>query len=123
MEPHSNPPSPALLGGAGLKGPFSRVILGGLVAMGTLAALLSGCGGEGEGASEEGMSRTPDPLPQEAPLGPKDGFGLPPTEVDRVAPGTAAPDFSLRSLAGDTVTLSAFRGRQNVILVFYRGHW
>jgi hypothetical protein len=56
-------------------------------------------------------------------LGPKDGFDLPPTELDRVAVGSVAPDFSLPTLAGDTVTLSEFRGVKDVVLVFYRGHW
>ena len=56
-------------------------------------------------------------------LGPADGFDLPPTDLDRVAVGSVAPDFSLRTIQGDTLTLSAFRGLQNVVLVFYRGHW
>jgi peroxiredoxin len=56
-------------------------------------------------------------------LGPVDGHHLPPTEIQRVALGTTAPDFSLESLSGDTLTLSDFRGRKDVILVFYRGHW
>jgi len=56
-------------------------------------------------------------------LGPKDGHDLPATELDRVAVGTPAPDFSLESLDGDTLTLSDFRGKKNVVLVFYRGHW
>ena len=33
-----------------------------------------------------------------------------------------APDFSLPSATGDTVSLSSFRG-QKVILSFYRGFW
>ena len=44
-------------------------------------------------------------------------------ELDRVAVGSVAPDFSLPTLAGDTVTLSEFRGVKDVVLVFYRGHW
>ena len=56
-------------------------------------------------------------------LGPKDGHDLPAIELDRVAIGGEAPDFSLRALSGDVVSLSDFRGRQNVVLVFYRGHW
>src|SRR5262249_53427753 len=56
-------------------------------------------------------------------VGPRDGTGLPPTDVERVAVGSLAPDFSLESKAGATVTLSDFRGRKNVVLVFYRGHW
>jgi peroxiredoxin (alkyl hydroperoxide reductase subunit C) len=35
-----------------------------------------------------------------------------------IAPGTAAPDFSLRNQDGDRVSLSGFRGRA-LVLVFY----
>jgi hypothetical protein len=56
-------------------------------------------------------------------LGAKDGHGLPPTDLERVATGTEAPDFSLQALSGDVVTLSEFRDDKNVVLVFYRGHW
>ena len=56
-------------------------------------------------------------------LGPVDGFDLPPTEIDRIAVGTMAPDFSLTAMNDDTLTLSDFRGHKNVVLVFYRGHW
>ena len=56
-------------------------------------------------------------------LGPRDQGRFPPTDTSRVAVGAAAPDFTLESLSGPAVTLSAFRGRQRVILVFYRGHW
>jgi hypothetical protein len=56
-------------------------------------------------------------------LGPKDGAQLPPTDTGRVAVGAPAPDFTLEAFIGSPVTLSAFRGNRNVILVFYRGHW
>ncbi len=56
-------------------------------------------------------------------LGPKDGAGLSPLDTGRVAPGTAAPDFTLQTKDGGTVTLSQFRGKKNVVLVFYRGYW
>ena len=56
-------------------------------------------------------------------LGPKDGFGLPPTDLERVTVGSVAPDFSLSALSGDVVTLSDSRDGENVVLVFYRGHW
>jgi len=56
-------------------------------------------------------------------LGPRDGAGLPPTDLERVAVGSLAPDFTLESKDGATVTLSGFRERKNVVLVFYRGHW
>lgn len=45
------------------------------------------------------------------------------TDLERVAVGTEAPDFTLESSDGRTVTLSSFRNRKNVVLVFYRGYW
>jgi peroxiredoxin len=33
--------------------------------------------------------------------------------------GEAAPDFTLRTLQGEDFTLSAFRGKQPVIIAFY----
>ena len=58
-----------------------------------------------------------------AQLGPKDpGTGLP-TDFERVKIGQPAPDFSLRDSDGKVVTLSDFRGKKSVVLVFYRGHW
>ncbi len=56
-------------------------------------------------------------------LGPVDGREMPGVDLARVQVGQLAPDFSLVSLAGPTVTLSGFRGVKNVVLVFYRGHW
>jgi len=63
------------------------------------------------------------PLAAQQTLGPKDGAGLPPTEIDRVKAGSVAPDFALASLDGGLVSLSDYRGRKNVVLIFYRGHW
>lgn len=56
-------------------------------------------------------------------LGPKDGAGLAATDTGRVSIGTIAPDFTLEAKDGLPVTLSQFRGKKNVVLVFYRGHW
>lgn len=58
-----------------------------------------------------------------AQLGPKDGAGLPPTDLDRIKAGQAAPDFTLENFDGKAMSLSDFRGKKNVVLVFYRGHW
>ena len=33
--------------------------------------------------------------------------------------GTLAPDFSLKSTSNETITLSSFKGKKNIILVFY----
>jgi len=66
---------------------------------------------------------TSDAQGQAPRLGPKDPTRLPPTDTSRVAVGSQAPDFTLESLSGPPVTLSQFRGTQNIVLVFYRGHW
>ena len=46
----------------------------------------------------------------------------PPTDLNRVLPGTVAPDFELPSSAGGNLKLSSLRGKI-VVLVFYRGYW
>ncbi len=56
-------------------------------------------------------------------LGPADGRDLPPADTGRVAVGDVAPDFALASYDEGVVTLSDFRGKKDVILVFYRGYW
>jgi len=46
------------------------------------------------------------------------------TNVKRGVPvGTVAPTFSLPAIDGSTVALEQFRGKQPVVLVFYRGWW
>jgi peroxiredoxin len=57
------------------------------------------------------------------PLGPADGHDLAATDIERVAVGTPAPDFTLARFGGGTTTLSQYRGSKNVVLVFYRGYW
>ena len=37
--------------------------------------------------------------------------------------GQPVPDFTLPDAAGRPVTLSDYRGRKPVVLVFYRGYW
>jgi cytochrome oxidase Cu insertion factor (SCO1/SenC/PrrC family) len=58
-----------------------------------------------------------------AQLEPKDGVELKPTDLERVKVGDAAPDFTLENMDGSRISLSDFRGKKNVILVFYRGQW
>jgi len=67
------------------------------------------------------LSMTPTAL--RAQLGPKDGGGLRATELERVKVGQAAPDFTLEDVDGKGITLSDFRGKKTVALVFYRGYW
>jgi hypothetical protein len=60
---------------------------------------------------------------QDRRLGPTEGLNLPPADLARVRVGILAPDFTLESKDNDLVTLSSFRGKNNVVLVFYRGYW
>jgi cytochrome oxidase Cu insertion factor (SCO1/SenC/PrrC family) len=61
--------------------------------------------------------------PTMAQLGPKDGANLPPTDLQRIKVGEPAPDFTLQNQQGKTVSLSDYRGKKKIVLVFYRGHW
>ena len=62
-------------------------------------------------------------LPAFAQLGPKNGANLAATDLDRIEVGRPAPDFTLENMDGKQVSLSDFRGKKSVILVFYRGQW
>jgi hypothetical protein len=44
----------------------------------------------------------------------------PSTDAAIPAIGDQAPDFILPSVWGDPVTLSSYRGQENIVLVFYR---
>ena len=85
------------------------------------ALALLGCGGNEEAGTRWASEAHSES--RQAPLGPRDGHGLPATDLDRVTVGAPAPDFTLLSLGGDRHTLSDYRGRKEVVLVFYRGHW
>jgi peroxiredoxin len=56
-------------------------------------------------------------------LGSKDAAQLPATDLERVVAGKEAPDFTLEDQAGKPITLSEYRGKKSVVLVFYRGYW
>lgn len=62
-------------------------------------------------------------VPVFAQLGPKDGANLPATDLERVKVDQAAPDFTLEDMTGKRISLSDYRGKKNLVLVFYRGHW
>jgi cytochrome oxidase Cu insertion factor (SCO1/SenC/PrrC family) len=61
--------------------------------------------------------------PLSAQTGSKDEVKQTATDLDRVKVGQPAPDFTLEDSDGKNVTLSDYRGKKNVVLVFYRGHW
>ena len=46
-----------------------------------------------------------------------------PVTPTQLVVGQSAPDFTLPDAAGRAVRLSDYRGRQPVVLVFYRGYW
>lgn len=98
-----------------------------LVAAGALVAGgLVGCAPQGEAGDDAADAEAPAAGAAEAggpALGPVDGRDLPPADLERVATGAPAPDFTALSSTGEPVTLSDFRGESNVILFFYRGHW
>ena len=48
---------------------------------------------------------------------------LPATDLNRVVEGVQAPDFTLESADKEQITLSSYRDKKNVVLVFYRGYW
>lgn len=56
-------------------------------------------------------------------LGPKDGAGLAAADLARIKAGDAAPDFTLEDQDGKPVSLSDYRGKKTIVLVFYRGYW
>ena len=80
---------------------------------------LMGCQG---GEAPEAMDMTEE-VARPVVLGPVDGFDLAAQDTGRVGLGDMAPDFSLETWRGDTLTLSEFQGKREVILVFYRGSW
>lgn len=62
------------------------------------------------------LSSSPTPKPTPPP-----SIDARRTDLNRVVVGTYAPDFSLEDMNRKMVHLSDFRGKQYVILVFYRG--
>ena len=64
----------------------------------------------------------PQGLFAQSALGPVDGLGLSPDDLNRILPGEMAPDFRLQDQDGNVHQLSQYRGK-NVVLVLYRGFW
>ena len=56
-------------------------------------------------------------------LGPKDSTSSPAADLNRIKVGDEAPDFTLEEAPGKPITLSSYRGKKTVVLVFYRGYW
>lgn len=59
----------------------------------------------------------------QTPLGPKDTTKMPPADLNRLKVGDEAPDFTLEDQDAKPITLSSYRGKKTVVLVFYRGYW
>ncbi len=67
------------------------------------------------------LSAQPSPIPQERIF--KVGELQPRDSVLKVKVGDPAPDFSLPTIDGRTVTLAEFRGKKNVVLSFVPAAW
>jgi cytochrome oxidase Cu insertion factor (SCO1/SenC/PrrC family) len=65
----------------------------------------------------------PVQTPVSAQTAPRDGDKQAATDLDRVKVGQPAPNFTLEDSDGKSVSLADYRGKKNVVLVFYRGHW
>ena len=65
----------------------------------------------------------PVQTPVSAQTAPKNGDKQAATDLDRVRVGQPAPNFTLENSDGNSVSLADYRGKKNVVLVFYRGHW
>jgi cytochrome oxidase Cu insertion factor (SCO1/SenC/PrrC family) len=87
-----------------------------LVAVSALLAAACADGGEPKKASVNSLTA---PLPTATPpaVDPRR------TEPERVGAGSTPPDFTLEDKDGRAYTLSDFRGKKSVVLVFYRGHF
>jgi peroxiredoxin Q/BCP len=68
------------------------------------------------------LSLAPNASLAQGALGPVDGQGLSPYDLERVKAGDMAPDFRLQDQDGRVHQLSQYRGK-NVVLVMYRGFW
>ena len=67
-------------------------------------------------ATPEAATQAPSPSPIPSPTRQAATSTPSPASAQKLA-----PDFTLQSAQGATVTLSAYRGKSNVVLVFYRG--
>jgi peroxiredoxin (alkyl hydroperoxide reductase subunit C) len=67
------------------------------------------------------LSAQPSPIPQERIF--KVGELKPLDSALKVKVGDPAPDFSLPTIEGRTVTLAEFRGKKNIVLSFIPAAW
>ena len=84
---------------------------------------MTGCESSSKSADVSSLTKE---LPTQPPPSPTPT--LPPidtarTDLSRILVGSAAPDFALEDMDRRPVKLSDFRGKQAVVLVFYRGHF
>ena len=77
------------------------------------------CGGETRAVAQSSGQKEPQPATAEKPKQVEKRKGRGEWWPDKLKAGDAAPDFTLKSLDGpQTVTLSDFRGKRPVVLIF-----
>jgi hypothetical protein len=93
-----------------------------LLASGLLLSLLAGCQNRGSEVSVEALN-APPAKPTAPSAAPAPSIDPRVTDLERVKEGSLAPDFALENVDRKLYRLSDYKGKKNVVLVFYRGYF
>lgn len=84
----------------------------------------AGCQSRGHEASADSLTAPiSKPTPVAVAAAPTPAIDPHVTDLERVKEGTPAPDFALENVDRKIYRLSDYRGKKNVVLVFYRGYF
>src|SRR5262245_52578874 len=81
---------------------------------------LSACQSSNQEASLKSLT-APISTPTPPPPAPTPSIDPNVTDLEKVKEGTPAPDFALEDVNRKVYRLSDYKGKKNVVLVFYRG--
>ncbi len=82
--------------------------------------LLTACQSRGREATADALT-APINTPTPAPPAPAPSIDPNVTDLEKVKEGTPAPDFALEDVNRKVYRLADYKGKKNVVLVFYRG--